>query len=170
MRTTKFVAAVAAAIALVSCGTKSVPEKLDAFVDDAETKGAAYSETQWQQSEIKYQQLVNEYLDSESEYSDTEKKQAAEAMGRYHALLIRNGVEQVGSFIEELGQVLPSYLEGLASGLGESSANLESSLESLFNDEKLEKSLDDLGNALEGIFGGLDDEDDVDEDDENDMD
>lgn len=41
--------------------------------------------------------------------------------------------------------MLPEYLDGLASGLGENTGSGRFSLENLFDEEKMEKSLDILG-------------------------
>ena len=79
---------------------------------------------------------------------------AARAMGRYHALLLKNGIEKGASFLKEFGKMLPEYLDGLASGLDENADGVGSALENLFDEEKMEKSLDALGSALEKLFGG----------------
>ena len=52
--------------------------------------------------------------------------------------------------------VLPSYLEGLVDGLGESSDEIGKSLEDVFNSEEFEKAFEGLGEKLEEIFGGID--------------
>lgn len=101
-----------------------------------------------------YERLVEEYSASGKEYSDAEKQMAARAMGRYHSLLIKNGIEQSAAYLKELESILPSYLEGLVEGLGENSEEIGKTLEGIFNSEELEKAFEDLGNKLEGIIGG----------------
>ena len=80
---------------------------------------------------------------------------AARAMGRYHSLLIKSGVEQSAAYLKELESLLPSYLEGLVDGLGENSEELGKTLEGIINSEELEKAFEGLGNKLEEIFGGI---------------
>ena len=92
---------------------------------------------------------------SGKEYSDAEKQMAARAKGRYHSLLIKNGIEQSAAYLKELESILPSYLEGLVDGLGENSEELGKTLEGIFNSEEMEKAFEGLGNKLEEIFGGI---------------
>lgn len=80
---------------------------------------------------------------------------AARAMGRYHSLLIKNGIEQSAAYLKELESILPSYLEGLIDGLGENSEEFGKTLEGISNSEELEKAFDGLGNRLEELFGEI---------------
>ena len=109
--------AMAAGTMLASCAVQTVPQKLDEFVDDAESNAGEYSAEDWAQSNETYGLLLDEYLNSGEEYTEEEKQLAAEAMGRYHALIIRNGVNLAGEYLQRLGDILPSYLDGLASGI-----------------------------------------------------
>ena len=79
-------------------------------------------------------------------------------MGRYHSLLIKNGIEASATYIKELKSILPSYLEGLVEGLDENSDEIGKSLEGLFDNEELYRVLDNLGEKLEGIFGEIETE------------
>ena len=79
----------------------------------------------------------------------------AETKGRYHSLLIKNGIEQSAAYLKELESILPSYLEGLVDGLGENSEELGKTLEGIFNSEEMEKAFEGLGKKLEEIFGGI---------------
>lgn len=141
-------------VLMASCASQSAPQKLDNFVDKTELNASSYSQSDWEKSAIEYQKLVDDYMYSGKEYTDVEKEMAARAMGRYHALLVKNGIEKGASFLKEFGKMLPEYLEGLASGLDENADGIESAIENLFDEEKMEKSLDSLGSALEKLFGG----------------
>ena len=142
---------------LVACSTANLPQKLDSFVDNAELKSGNYTSDDWSRSMEQYEKLVDEYANSGKEYTPEEKQMAARAMGRYHSLLIKNGVEQSAAYLKELESILPSYLEGLIDGLGENSEELGKTLEGIFNSDELEKAFEGLGNKLEEIFGGIDD-------------
>ena len=135
---------------IVACSSSNIPQKLDSFVDNAELKSSDYDAEDWQKSMLQYEELVEEYSNSGKEYTDAEKQMAARAMGRYHSLLIKNGVEQSVAYLKEL-----SYLEGLVDGLGENSEELGKTLEGIFNSEELEKAFEGLGNKLEEIFEGI---------------
>lgn len=140
---------------IAACSSPNIPQKLDSFVDNAELKSSDYDAEDWQKSMLQYEKLVDEYSNSGKEYTDAEKQMAVRAMGRYHSLLIKKGVEQSAAYLKELESILPSYLEGLVDGLGENSEELGKTLEGIFNSEELEKAFEGLGNKLEEIFEGI---------------
>lgn len=80
-------------VLMASCASQSAPQKLDNFVDKTELNASSYSQSDWEKSAIEYQKLVDDYMYSGKEYTDAEKEMAARAMGRYHALLVKNGIE-----------------------------------------------------------------------------
>lgn len=125
-------------IFITSCSSSNVPQELNSFVDNTELKSSEYDAEDWQKSMFQYEKLVEEYSNSGKEYTDAEKQMAARAMGRYHSLLIRNGIEQSAAYLKELESILPSYFEGLVDGFGE--------------DSGLEKALERFDNKLEEIF------------------
>ena len=151
------IAFAAASLFMISCDNASAPEKLDRFVDKAELNSENYDENDWIKSQEQYNRLVEEYVNSGKEYTEAEKQMAARAMGRYHSLHLKNGIEQSAEYLKELGSILPSYLDGLMEGLGENSEELGKTLEGIFNSEELEKAFEGLGEKLEEIFGNLDD-------------
>ena len=140
---------------IAACSSSNIPQKLDSFVDNAELKSSDYDAEDWQKSMLQYEKLVDEYSNSGKECTDAEKQMAVRAMGRYHSLLIKKGVEQSAAYLKELESILPSYLEGLVDGLGENSEELGKTLEGIFNSEELEKAFEGLGNKLEEIFEGI---------------
>lgn len=146
------------AIVTAACISSNAPQKLDSFVDKTELNCDKYDADDWQKSMVQYDQLVKEFNKPGKQYTEAEKQMAARAMGRYHSLLIKNGIEQSAAYIEELKQVLPSYLEGLVDGLGESSDEIGKSLEGIFNSEEFEKAFESLEEELEDIFGRIDEE------------
>lgn len=147
----------AISLILGSCSA-SIPEKLDRFVDKAELNSSSYDANDWQKSLNQYAELVNEFSSSGKEYSNAEKEMAARAMGRYHSLLIKNGIEASATYIKELKSILPSYFEGLVEGLDENSDEIGKSLEGLFDSEELSKVIENLEEKLEGIFGATETE------------
>lgn len=154
MRLTRFILLFPALVLLATCSSSNIPQKLDSFVDNAELKSNDYDAEDWQNSMLQYEELVEELSNSGKEYSNAEKQMAARAMGRYHSLLIKNGIEQSAAYLKELESILPSYLEGLIDGLGENSEEFGKTLEGISNSEELEKAFDGLGHRLEELFGG----------------
>lgn len=140
---------------MVACSHSNLPQRLDSFVDNAELNSGDYDADDWKRSMARYESLVGEYSSSENDYTEAEKQMAARAMGRYHSLLIKNGIKQSAAYLKEMESILPSYLEGLVDGLGEESEELEQTLEDVFNSEELEKAFEGIGNRLEELFEGL---------------
>lgn len=155
MRLTRFILLFPALVLLATCSSSNIPQKLDSFVDNAELKSNDYDAEAWQNSMLQYEELVEKFSNSGKEYSNAEKQMAARAMGRYHSLLIKNGIEQSAAYLKELESILPSYLEGLVDGLGENSEEFGKTMEGISNSEELEKAFDGLGNRLEELFGGI---------------
>lgn len=155
MRLTRFILLFPVLVLLATCSSSNIPQKLDSFVDNAELKSNDYDAEDWQNSMLQYEELVEEFSNSGKEYSNAEKQMAARAMGRYHSLLIKNGIEQSAAYLKELESILPSYLEGLVDGLGENSEEFGKTLEGIFNSEELEKAFDGLGNGLEELIEGI---------------
>jgi len=155
MKLTKTLSLVALSSLMVACMSANIPQKLDTFVDKTEQNCENYDADDWKKSMAEYEKLVEELNEPGKEYSESDKEKAAKAMGRYHSLLLKNGIEQSATLLNELKAIVPSYLEGLLEGLDENTEQLGKSLEGLLNNEELEKTLTELGEKLENIFGGL---------------
>jgi len=157
MRFIRFIIIVLILASIAACSSSNVPQKLDSFVDKAELESSDYDAEDWQKSMSRYEILVEEYSYSGKEYSDAEKQMAARAMGRYHSLIIKNGIEQSAAYLKELESILPSYLEGLVDGLGENSEDLGKTLEGIFNSEEIEDAFEGLSKKLDEILSGTED-------------
>lgn len=154
MRTNNIIKAIAAAFAAVvlsSCisAQRSPSQALDSFVDKAELNCESYTSSDWEKSTMQYEKLIEQYTNSDRQYTEAEKQMAARAIGRYHALLIKHGIEESASYLKELGNILPSYFDGLTKGLKESDVDFDK----LLDEDKLDESLESLDNAIEKIFG-----------------
>ncbi|MGM9768422.1 MAG: hypothetical protein ACI3Z0_08175 [Candidatus Cryptobacteroides sp.] len=155
MKTIRTIFCTLSAALMVSCAIQSTPQRLDDFVENAEINAEDYTADDWAQSNEEYSRLLDEYLNSGQEYTDEEKQLAAEAMGRYHALILKNGMAKVGDYLKKLGDILPSYLDGLASGIDENAGDIESFFNNLIDEEAFVDALDKLDSALEKAFTGV---------------
>lgn len=141
-------------LAICSCAAQNLPEKLDSFVDKAELNSDKYSSQDWEKSQEDFQILLDQFNASDkSQYTDAEKQMAARAMGRYHALLIKEGLEKTEDIIGSIGKILPEYINGLATELGNGTENLLKTLESLVDTAALDSTFKKLDKVLEGLFG-----------------
>ncbi len=155
MRFLKVLAVFAMLVAASACSRYSVPQKLHVFVNRTEQLCVNYQAADWQRSMNQFEKLVDEYHASGKRYTEAERKMAAKAIGRYHSLLIQNGIEQSAAFLEALKAALPAYFEGFMDGLGDHSEELEESLENLLDTEGLEDVFSGMEGKLEEIFGRL---------------
>lgn len=102
----------------VSCATnKSAPQKLCSFVDDVELKCDSYSQEDWERSKKEFELLVDDYSKSSALYTEEQRQAVAKAMGQYHALLIKHGVQESLDYLQRIVKLIPSYIDGLTSGL-----------------------------------------------------
>ena len=103
-----------ALLSMTACATwKSVPEKLDKFVEETEKSASGYSTGDWQASKEQYQALISEYSEHEDEYTPEEKALVMKDIGRYHSMLILNSLRDAWEFLKTMIQILPSYWEGV---------------------------------------------------------
>ena len=101
MKFIRFIIIVLTSALIAACSGSNIPQKLDSFVDNAELKSSNYDAEDWQKSMLQYEKLVEEYSNSDKEYTAAEKQMAVRAMGRYHSLLIKSGVEQSAAYLKE---------------------------------------------------------------------
>ena len=62
-----------------------------------------------------YAKLIEEYKLNHDSYTLEEKKAINKAIGRYNGLLVKSGIQEVGSKVKEFGERLPALLEGFMS-------------------------------------------------------
>jgi len=138
-----------------SCISDSIPQRLDKFVDNAEFKADSYSDEDWEKSVIQFERLSEQYESSKISYTDAEKQMAARAMGRYHSLLIKKGIESAASYLKEFGKTLPSYLEGLKEGFDINSEYIQKTVDGLMNNQNIKQSIDSLSNTIDKLIEGI---------------
>lgn len=131
---------------------KSVPDRLDSFVKDAETSFREYTEEDWQNSRTEYQKLIDEYNKHKDQYTREQKSRVIKDIGRYHALMLMSGFEEAVSAVNSIKEALPSYIKGVGEVIKESKGEIKDLLESILGTEKsLENVTDSLENLLEGL-------------------
>lgn len=152
-------------IALLSaCSTQNIPVAMDRFVDKAEQNGDKYSESDWEQSKEDFEKLIEDYTNSDRKYTQAEKEMAANAIGRYHALVLKQGFSKAQEYLQSLGKIIPEYLNGFATELENHSEGLIKSIESIIDTSSIESSLEKIGSALENLFGTSEEEEETETD------
>ena len=92
----------AATLMLIGIAGCSIPVRLNNFVNRTERNCYRYSIRDWEYSLEKYERLVKSYARNYTRYTTSEKRLAMNAIGRYHALLVKAGVKETTGVVYEL--------------------------------------------------------------------
>ena len=142
---------------VVSCSTwRKVPDKMDAFVGKAEVSAAKYTAEDWAESKAEYQALINEFSEHEDQYTDEEKARVMKDIGRYHALLVVNGINEAAAFVETLRKILPSYLDGIKEVVEENKGGVSDLIKGILNPEGVDQAVKGLMEELNGLGNQID--------------
>ena len=150
---------VLAVFCLTSCEPwKKVPEKIDSFVGNAEVSAKQYSADDWAQSKAEYQELIDLYTENKDKYTNEQKAMVVKAIGRYHALLVVNGINEAASLIQSLKDIAPAYLKGIDEVVNENTGGLKGLVQGLLQDSGLGDTIEQLGADLEDLVSGVSEE------------
>jgi hypothetical protein len=159
-----------AGLFLSSCVTPkaNVPQNIDDFVVKAQVNSSSYTQEDWDKSIAEYEKLIDEYQKNESSYSPEEKQKVANAMGRYHALLLENALEQsadsLKGMLKELAdytKLLPAYMDGFKDVLESDTLKLENIFSDIFASDPVKDILGSIGSLFGGIMNETKDEPEV---------
>lgn len=140
----------------ISCSTwKNVPERLDKFVANAENSASTYDSDDWEKSLAQYEDLIATYKENKDKYTPDQRDMVFNAVGRYHILLLKNGILETASLIETIKAVIPAYIQGLGDGIKDNVLDISSSLKGLFDFSGIEESLNGLGDVLSSVVDSL---------------
>lgn len=105
------------ALIAVSC-TSMLPVRFEQFVDKVEKNGSSYSEKEWQETSAKFEKLMNEYNQAYDKLSTDDQERINKAIGRYHAVVIKSGVNSVISSFDKIVSSVSSKVKGFLDGVG----------------------------------------------------
>lgn len=108
----KIVFMLCAIVLMVAC-TSTLPKKFTALADEVEKKGENFSEEQWEKATATYDKLVQEYEQQADKLSEEQKSEINKAIGRFRAAQLKAGLSKVGDAINEIGDSVKGFLEGL---------------------------------------------------------
>lgn len=103
-----------AVLSLVSCASP-LSTRFDEYVSQVESDCMYWTEAEWKLSEEEYNNLLQEYENNYSSLTQEEKDAINQAIGRYNGLLIKHGIENTAAGLQELGERIPSLIEGFMS-------------------------------------------------------
>lgn len=145
-----------AAIAILSgCSSVSVPDQICNLTAKVESKHQDYTSKDWEKTTQEYKNLINEFWNNYDKYTNEEKKAAITAIGKYHVILLKDGISDSAAALENAVKSVPGYIDGLSKTIEDNKAQISGTLEELLNaGSEIGKSLEELGSTLGNIFGG----------------
>lgn len=102
-----------AILLMVAC-TSQLPKKFTALADQVEKKGQSFSEEQWEKANESFDKLVEEYKLQADKLTEEQKSVINEAIGRFRAAQLKAGLGKVGDALDEFGDSVKGFFEGLA--------------------------------------------------------
>ena len=105
------------ALFMISCSA-SLSTKFDDYVTQVELDCRDWTEDEWEFSLEEYNRLLQEYENNYSTLTQEEKDAINRAIGRYNGLLVKRGIKTATGAFQELGERIPSLIEGFMSAFG----------------------------------------------------
>ena len=104
-----------AILLMVAC-TSQLPKKFTALADQVEKKGESFSEEQWEKVNDSFDKLMEAYKQQADKLTEEQKSVINEAIGRFRAAQLKAGLGKVGDALNEIGDSVKGFFEGLAGG------------------------------------------------------
>ena len=150
----KFLLLIAASTMLLSCssGWKQVPDKLEKLVNKVELKAESFTSADWDSIKEEYSDLMDTFNDNIRKYTSAETKRVRRASGKFNGLVLRNGIRNAGSILNDIIDSAPDYLDGLGEALDRTGDSALDAIDYLEDDiDTIGEGLEDLGDDLEDI-------------------
>lgn len=143
---------------LASCATsKSLPDRLDEFVEKTEKEYKNYTEDDWKKSREEYETLVAEMEENYDSYTTAEKTRTFKAMGKYSSMVLENEVgkasETIGGILESIPEKINDIINNIdTTAIRESVDSVKSSISGIIESIDTER----LRKAVEGLTESID--------------
>ena len=142
MKVSILTALAASAILAIGCATtKSLPDRMDEFVEKTEAEYKNYTDEQWAKSKEDYNALVKEWEENMDSFSTSEKVRVMKSMGRYGAMVLE---KEVAGASDSLGDILESIPETINDIIDQ------------IDTAAIKESVDGIKNGVEGIIESID--------------
>ena len=99
-------------VLLASC-SRPLADRMEKFVSKTEAGCEKYSEQDWAKSQEQFSALAQEYKDNYNSFSKEEKDRINKAMGKYTGLLLKKGVSEAGSAIQDAVESASEFIKGM---------------------------------------------------------
>lgn len=94
---------------LVACGSSTIGDRMDRYVDKIERECDNYSEADWKKVSEKIDDFAEEFDGCRKELAPEQREKFVKAMGRFDRIAIRSGLKNLFDAFEDI----PAYFEGL---------------------------------------------------------
>ena len=118
MKKIVFVLTFAVVALLVSSCASVLPARFESFVDKVEKNASSYSEDDWQAVSDQFEKLVQQYDKSYDKLKPSERERIDKAIGRYRAILVKSGINNLLDSFDDVVSGLSSKVRGFIDGIG----------------------------------------------------
>lgn len=108
----RILVALLAVILTASC-TASLPARFTRLADKVESKGANFTEAQWEKANARFRELVQEYKDNYDSLDSDQKKEINAAIMKYCVAVAKSGVGNAIDVMHGILEDLPDVWNGL---------------------------------------------------------
>lgn len=95
-------------------------KRMNRYVEDTIEKCENWSKADWDKSKREYKLFIEEYKLYKDSYTQEERDAINKEIGRYNGLLVKHGIEELGDFLQGIGERIPSLWEGFKSVIKDS--------------------------------------------------
>ena len=100
-------------VCLMAACTSNLPKQFTALAEKVEKNGDKFTEEQWEKVNAEYDKLVEKFNQEGEKLSDEQRQEISSAMGRYQGAVLKAGIKQIGSALDEAVEGAKGFLEGL---------------------------------------------------------
>ena len=113
----KILVLLSAVALLVACDSiSSLPKQFSQLADKVEKKGDSFSSEQWEQVSDQLDALTDKYNENIGKFSPEQTKEVSTAIGKIQAGILKAGLGEAASAVNEMLEGAKGFIEGLSSG------------------------------------------------------
>ncbi|MCR5709346.1 MAG: hypothetical protein K6G79_02565 [Bacteroidales bacterium] len=107
--------ATAVAAILASACKTALPARFETFANVVEKRCDKFSDKDWEKANEQFEKLLKEYNENKDSFNNEEKQRINAAISKYVKLVAKSGVKSAIDALEDLGNLITPFLEGIGS-------------------------------------------------------
>ena len=115
-KTYKFHYTIAILVLLFSCNqSQSGIEKASKMIEHAEQNKDALTQSEFDKVELKMEELKSDLEQNREKYTDEQLKEIGKLQGRYLAIAVKKGINDIQEDVKDIGNQMEGFIEGIQS-------------------------------------------------------